>query len=130
MTSLPFLSRWLVLLALLMLAFGPAVAPVLSGTTQARGIEICTAFGLMRVAVEGDFAPPAEKDHRDHKASSGHCALCQVRKFLALGIVPSSPALPVRIAVVFAWPEPPVTADEPRRITASYRSRAPPARPA
>ena len=118
-----FKCPWLLgLAAALFLALGPAVAPVLSASPKAT-IEICTAFGLVKQAVAGDFAA-AGHEKQTHRDGSGHCMICSLRQLAVLP--PSSPSLPVPSGFYVAAP---VYADSPLAAQLSvlpYRSRAPP----
>jgi hypothetical protein len=116
--------HWPVFLALLMLAFGPALAPVLS-LSKNRTIEICTGFGLVKIAVAGDQSPVPEHN-KDQKQQAGHCVFCNVRKFMAAALVPQSLSLPLLFSVAYVWPD--MVRDGAKTISpiAAYHSRAPP----
>ncbi|PJB73142.1 MAG: hypothetical protein CO093_01295 [Alphaproteobacteria bacterium CG_4_9_14_3_um_filter_47_13] len=86
------LTWFLGLAAALFLALGPAVAPILSASPKGRYIEICTAFGVVKRAVEADFAIPGQKQEHSGK-SSPHCLFCNLRQ-LAL-LLPEAPDLSV-----------------------------------
>ncbi len=115
--------QWPVFLALLMLAFGPAVAPVLS-TSKTRTIEICTGFGLMKVAVAGDQSPVP--DHHKEKQQSQHCVFCTVRKLAMTALAPQSISLPPLFSVAYVWPDLYEAGTKSFSTPAAYQSRAPP----
>lgn len=118
---------WLLgLVAALFLAFGPAVAPVLSLSNKNSYIEICTSFGLVKKAVAGDFAASSqgqpEKNHGDKK--SNHCLFCNLRKLTL--ILPQAPALPVPAGFFLSVPVPLVISLFKRLPVFSHSPRAPP----
>jgi len=82
-------SRVLILAAAL-LALGPALAPVLSASPH-KFIEICTAFGAVKMAVAGE-TDPADDNGEGH-ALSNHCVFCQSRQ--AVLLPPPQPLLPL-----------------------------------
>lgn len=76
------LTNFTALLAALFLALGPALAPVLAASPKTRTIEICTAFGMIEMALGGDYvAPGQETPPQDHGDPSGHCVFCNLRNF-------------------------------------------------
>lgn len=83
----------LALVAALFLALGPALAPVLSTSAHNKdGIEICTAFGLVKVALEGNYASPDNQTPGEkHTAKNNHCVFCNLRQ---LALLPDPPTLP------------------------------------
>lgn len=109
----------LALTAAVFLALGPALAPVLSLSSKGRAIEICTAFGAVKMAVAGDIAP----DH-DGNDASGHCLFCYLRQMALLP--PQSPALPVSAGFTVFLLVPDVLALVPHDLPLSYNQRAPP----
>ena len=110
-------------LALLMLAFGPAFAPVLS-TSKTRTIEICTGFGLVKIAVAGDQSPVP--DHHKDKQQSQHCVFCTVRKLALAVLLPQSVSLPPLFSVAYAWPDLAEGRIKSLSTFTAYQSRAPP----
>lgn len=76
-------SGWLLsLVVAVFLAFGPAIAPVLSTSSKNATIEICTAFGLVKKAVSGDFSQ--EDKGKSHAQKNNHCVFCSLRKVASL----------------------------------------------
>ncbi len=93
---------FLALTAAIFLSISPALAPVISGSSKNSFIEICTAFGAIKMAVSGDEHP--DKESADHALSS-HCVLCQSR--LAVLLSPPQAVVSVRVAYLpVQWAQP------------------------
>lgn len=113
--------NWLLgLTAALFLAIGPALAPALSVSSK-NTIEICTAFGVLKIAVEGDV--PGQED-QNHKTKPGHCVFCDLRK-LAL-LPPEPPSLPTPAVFSLSTPELFTIHLAEQSSSRPYQSRAPP----
>lgn len=117
--------RFLAWAAVVFLALGPALAPVLQSAPKTGWLEICTAYGAMKVAVAGDQFSGTGKPAPVKKASA-HCLFCNLRQFNLLALAPAA----------ITFPEPPTLAfyaagDTQQRLAAlhnvsPYSSRAPP----
>lgn len=120
-------TYFVAMLAVLFLALGPALAPLLATGTNARTIEICTAFGMVKMALAGDYTE-AEQDSPPHgRDKSSHCVFCQSRE-MALLPQGASLAAVYTASINIIWiaqkrPEAP-------RLVRPYQSRAPPVLPA
>lgn len=115
------LNWFLGLTAALFLAIGPALAPALSLSSK-NTIEICTAFGVLKIAVEGDHVPGQED--QNHKNNPGHCVFCDLRK-LAL-LPPEPPSLPTPAVFSLSTPELFTIRLAEQSSSRPYQSRAPP----
>lgn len=117
--------RFLAWAAVVFLALGPALAPVLQSAPKNGWLEICTAYGAMKIAVSGDQFSGAGKPAPVKKASA-HCPFCNLRQFQLLALAPAAIALPEPPALVFY-----AATDTQQRLAALYNSspyisRAPP----
>ena len=118
--------RFLAWAAVVFLAFGPALAPVLQSGPKTGWLEICTAYGAMKVAVSGAQALPDTGTPAPVKKASAHCLFCNLRQFQLLALAPAAIALPEPTALVFS-----AVADTQHRLatlynSSPYSSRAPP----
>jgi hypothetical protein len=115
--------RFLAWAAAVFLALGPALAPVLQSAPKNGWLEICTAYGAMKVAISGDQLPDTQSPH---KKASAHCLFCNLRQFNLLALAPSAIKLPETPALAFH-----AAGDTQQRLAALYNaapysSRAPP----
>jgi hypothetical protein len=115
------LNWFLGLSAALFLALGPALVPVMPVSSK-RLIEICTAYGVLKMAVEDDST--GQENPPQKHVKPGHCAFCNIRK-LAL-LPPEAPSLSVPHHFTVSAPAPFAILLTARSIPLSYRSRAPP----
>lgn len=114
-------ARLLGLCAALLLALGPA-APYLSGSSSKTYIEICTAFGIVKKAVEGDL--PASGGTQPGHKESAPCLYCGLRQFALTP--PESPALPLPSFAALSWPPADTATLSAARSTSFYNPRGPP----
>ena len=111
----------LALTAALFLAWGPVFAPALSFKNST--IEICTAFGLVKKALE----PAQNQPSKDHPGKTGHCLFCHLRQ---AAVLPQGPFLPVPSLQTLTVPPPAAAAQAELSAGFSYKARAPPFLPA
>ncbi len=123
-------NRWpvrlLAWMAVIFLALGPALAPVMQASPKNGWLEICTAYGAMKVAVSGAQALPDTGTPAPGKKASAHCLFCNLRQFQLFALAPAAIALPEPTGLVFS-----AVADTQHRLatlynSSPYSSRAPP----
>ena len=114
--------NWFIgLTAALFLALAPALVPVLPVSSN-RLIEICTAYGVLKMAVEDDST--GQENPSQKHVKSGHCVFCNIRKLALLPPEALSLSLPHNFTV--SAPASFAILLTARSIPLSYRSRAPP----
>ena len=121
-------QQLLAAIAVLVITFAslaPAWAAVINGTAGVAGwVELCSAEGTKRVAVDGN-GDPVSSESSKHQTSSGHCPFCHLQQTPAT--LPAAPAPVVPQTVEHAtFPALFYAATRPSHAWAPSRSRAPP----
>ena len=120
-------QRLLAALAVLVMsvtALAPALANALGRSSPVMWVELCSADGTRRIAVDA-ASTPADTTQQSATHVSEHCPFCQIGHAEAALPAAPAPALP-KLQAVREFPAPFYTAPRPLHAWAPSRSRGPP----
>lgn len=110
------------ILALTFAALSPAIAAASGKATPAMWVELCSAQGVKRIAIDTS-GPSAPGDHAERLAE--HCPFCHI-EHTTTGLPPAASPVVPRVIGHAHVPARFYTAPRPQFSWAPTRSRAPP----